>query len=142
MLVINSPKRRVVEMAASNSQKLAQEKYNKENYDRLAILIKKGKRDEYHAAAAAIGLGYAEMIRAAIEEFIQRHAGEEWTANQLTAAGVSSVSAGASTVEKPGETLSREEKKLLEEFRQMPVNSQKHVRGLIRAIIGAQVESD
>lgn len=122
-------------MAASNSQKLAQEKYNKENYDRLAILIKKGKRDEYHAAAAAIGLGYAEMIRAAIEEFIQRHAGEDFSeANQLAA--------GASTVEKPGETLSREEKKLLEDFRQLPVNSQKHVRGVIRAIIGAQVESD
>ncbi len=123
-------------MAVSNSQKLAQEKYNKENYDRLAILIKKGKRDEYHAKAAEFGLGYAEMIRVAIEEFIQRHAGEDFSeANQLTATSMS-------TDEKPGETLSREEKKLLEDFRQMPANLQKHVRGLIRAINGAQAEND
>lgn len=60
-------------MATSKAQKLAQKKYNDKNYDRVAILIKKGKRDEYKKAAAARGLGYAEMIRLSVEEYIANH---------------------------------------------------------------------
>ncbi|MBR4384378.1 MAG: hypothetical protein IKP64_12580 [Selenomonadaceae bacterium] len=123
-------------MAVSKAQQLAKDKYRTEKRDQINAEVPKGKRDEYKQAAARFGISLAQLIQNGVEEFIQNHAGEDFSeANQLTAAG-------ASTVEKPGETLSREEKKLLEEFRQMPVNSQKHVRGLIRAIIGAQVESD
>ena len=61
-------------MATSKAQKMAQRKYNEKTYDRVAILIKKGKRDEYKKAAAARGLSYAEMIRLAIEEYILNHA--------------------------------------------------------------------
>lgn len=52
------------------------QEYKDSNYDRLAILVRKGKRDEYKAAASDLGLGYAEMIRSAVEEYIQRHRGE------------------------------------------------------------------
>lgn len=67
-------KKEVVIMAVSKAQRLAQQKYNDKNYDRVAILIKKGKRDEYKEAAAQRGLGYAEMIRRAIDEYIANHA--------------------------------------------------------------------
>ena len=126
-------------MAISDAQRLAVKIYRSEKRDQIAVDVPKGKREVYKRIAAKLGKSLAQLIQDSVEEFSRAHAGEDWTANQL-AAGVSM--AGASTVEKPGETLSREEKKLLEEFRQMPVNSQKHVRGLIRAIIGAQVESD
>lgn len=123
-------------MPKSNAQKLAQQKYDQKSYDQILIKVRKGKRDEYKEKALELGFGQMEMIRAAIEEFIQRHAGEDFSeANQLTATSMS-------TVEKPGETLSLEEKKLLEDFRQMPANLQKHVRGLIQAINDAQAESD
>lgn len=60
-------------MAKTEGQKLSQQKYNDRTYDRLAILIKKGKREEYKKAAEERGLGYAEMIRLAIEEYIANH---------------------------------------------------------------------
>ena len=57
----------------TESQRIAQAKYNADNYDRVAILIKKGKREEWKQAAAARSLGYAEMIRQSVEEYIQNH---------------------------------------------------------------------
>lgn len=52
--------------------------YKKENYDQVLIRVKKGLRDEYQrAAAAGLKLGYAEMIRLAIEEFIANHSGAD-----------------------------------------------------------------
>ena len=60
-------------MARTESQKLSQQKYNAKNYDRLAILIAKGKRDEYKAEAEKRGMGFAEMVRASIEEYITNH---------------------------------------------------------------------
>ena len=123
------------ENKTSASQIAAVKRYRAKTYDTIGFDVPKGDRDKYKQAATSFGLSLAKFLATSADEFIQNHAGEDFSeANQLAA--------GASTVEKPGETLSREEKKLLEEFRQMPVNSQKHVRGLIRAIIGAQVESD
>lgn len=69
-------------MPKTAGQKLSQQKYNDKTYDRLAILVKKGKRDEYKQAAEERGLKYAEMIRLAIEEFIENHPVKESPARQ------------------------------------------------------------
>ena len=123
-------------MAISNSRRLANEKFLKEKCDRITADVPKGKRDAYKQIAAELNISLASLIQVGVEEYARAHAGEDFSeANQLTATSTS-------TIEKPGETLSREEKKLLEDFRQMPANLQKHVRGLIQAINDAQAESD
>ena len=122
-------------MAISDAQRLAVKIYRSEKRDQISFDVPKGKREVYKRIAAKLGLSLAQLIQDSVEDFSRAHAGEDRAANQLTATSMS-------TDEKPGETLSREEKKLLEDFRQMPANLQKHVRGLIRAIVGAQAESD
>ena len=122
-------------MAVSRAKRISIAAYQQEKCDRLIADVPKGKREVYKRIAAELNLSLASLIQVGVEEYARAHAGEDWTANQLTATSMS-------TDEKPGETLSREEKKLLEDFRQMPANLQKHVRGLIQAINDAQAESD
>lgn len=102
-------------MAVSQSQKLALQKYKDNNYDRLAILIKKGKREEYKQAAERLGLGYAEMIRLAIDAFIAENAGEEFK----------------TTTPAP---MTAEERKLIDDFNALPDDVRKSISKLIRQI--------
>ena len=60
-------------MPRTESQKLSQQRYNERTYDRLAILLKKGKRDEYRKEAELRGLGLMEFFRQAAEEYIANH---------------------------------------------------------------------
>lgn len=123
-------------MAVSRAKRISIAAYQQEKCDRLTADVPKGKREVYKRIAAELNLSLASLIQVGVEEYARTHAGEDFSeANQLTATSTSAV-------EKPGETLSREEKKLLEDFRQMPANLQKHVRGLIQAINDAQAESD
>ena len=122
-------------MAISDAQRLAVKIYRSEKRDQISVDVPKGKRDAYKQIAAELNISLASLIQVGVEEYARTHAGEDFSAANQVAAGVS-------TDEKPGETLSREEKKLLEDFRQMPANLQKHVRGLIQAINDAQAESD
>ena len=121
-------------MAVSRAKRISIAAYQQEKCDRLTADVPKGKREVYKRIAAELNLSLASLIQVGVEEYARAHAGEDQAANQLAA--------GVSAVEKPGETLSREEKKLLEDFRQMPANLQKHVHGLIQAINDAQAESD
>lgn len=123
------------ENKTSAAQLAAVKRYRAKTYDTVAFDVPKGTRDKYKQAATSFGLSLAKFLATSADEFIQNHAGENRAANQL-------MTAITPTIEKPGEVLSREEKKLLEDFRQLPVDSQKHIRGVIRAIIGAQAESD
>lgn len=66
-------------MSASKAQKLAQQKYNQKAYDQIIVRVKKGIRDEYKSAAEARGLGFMEMIRRAIDEYIQNHSPQTMT---------------------------------------------------------------
>jgi len=60
-------------VAVSKAQMIAQQKYNEKNLDMITFKVKKGKKAEYKQAAEARGLGFMEMIRLAIEEYIQNH---------------------------------------------------------------------
>lgn len=60
-------------MATSEAQKRANQKYKTKNIDFIAFETRKGKKAEYKAAAAELGLGQMEMIRLAIDEFILSH---------------------------------------------------------------------
>ena len=60
-------------MTVSKAQLIAQQKYNSKNLDSITFRVKKGKKEEYKAAADARGIGFMEMIRLAIEEYITNH---------------------------------------------------------------------
>ena len=60
-------------MARTESQKLAQQRYNEKTYDLVNFRVKKGKKEEYKQAAELRGLGFMEMIRRAVDEFIKNH---------------------------------------------------------------------
>lgn len=51
--------------------------YKNINYDRLAIWVKKGTRDEYKQSAAEMGISLAVLIQNGVEEYISNHAGEK-----------------------------------------------------------------
>ena len=60
-------------MTVSKAQLIAQQKYNSKNLDSITFRVKKGKKEEYKEAADARGIGFMEMIRLAIEEYIANH---------------------------------------------------------------------
>lgn len=60
-------------MPVSKAQKLAQKKYNEQNIDMITFKVKKGRKAEYKQAAEERGIGFMELIRLAIEEYIENH---------------------------------------------------------------------
>ena len=60
-------------MAVSESQKMAQIRYNAKTYDQVLVRVKKGKRDEYKKEAELRGLALMEFFRQAAEEYIANH---------------------------------------------------------------------
>ena len=87
-------------------------------YDRLAIWVKKGVRDEYKQAAAELGISLAGLVQNGVEEFIERHGGEV-------------IARPSSSKE---ERLSSADKRLVEEFNQLPDEVKSTVRKLIQQI--------
>ena len=59
-------------MAYSEAQKKATLKYKKEHYERLAIDVPTGKREEYKAVAKSKGLSLNQYVIGLIESDIQR----------------------------------------------------------------------
>ena len=104
--------------------KTTNQAYKDVNYDRLAILVRKGKRDEYKAAAAGYGLGYAEMIRLAIEEYISNHGGEV-------------------VAEKPEpEKLSPEQRRLIDASSKLPESTRKIISKLVEDLAAQATNHD
>ena len=102
-------------MATSKSQMLAVAKFRAEKCDRIAADVPKGKREVYNAAAKELNLSLAKLIQAGVEEYIANHAGEVVTV-------------------KPENQLSAEERRLLDEFNQLPGDAQKHLLKFVKAV--------
>ena len=56
--------------------KRAKEKYEAKAYDRLSIVLIKGKKEEIQAAAAAAGLSVNAWVSQAIEDKLQKESAE------------------------------------------------------------------
>ena len=54
-------------MAYSQAQNKATQKYVKNNYDRLQVTCKKGKKEEYAALAAKRGMSLNQLINELLE---------------------------------------------------------------------------
>lgn len=60
-------------MAATKSQIRSINAYRDKNFDRLEIIVRKGKKAEYKQAADSFGIGLMELARRGIEEYIANH---------------------------------------------------------------------
>ena len=56
--------------------KRAKEKYEAKAYDRLSVVLIKGKKEEIQAAAAAAGLSVNAWVSQAIDEKLQKESAE------------------------------------------------------------------
>ena len=61
------------ETMSNESHNRAVQRYMDKTYDRIAIRVKKGKRDEWKKAAADLGLSLAGLVVAGVDEYIERH---------------------------------------------------------------------
>ena len=85
------------------------QEYKNLNYDRLAIWIKKGRREEYKNSAAGFGLSLSALIQNGVEEYIRNHGGEAPTV----------------ITQQPEQKLSPEQRRLVEEFNKLPTDARR-----------------
>ena len=103
-------------MSKTTPQKLAQAKYDQKSYDQILIKVRKGKRDEYKNAAETLGLGQMELFRTAVEEYIQNRTSEVVTEKREV------------------ETLTAEQRRLLENFARLPKSTRTKFTGLLEEV--------
>ena len=92
--------------------------YKDKFYDRMAIWVKKGIRDEYKQAAARMGVSLASLVQTAVEEYIENHGGE--------------------VINRPPkpETVTATERQLLNAFAKCPDHLKPTLKKLIEQIAG------
>ena len=47
--------------------------YNRENYDKVTIMIPKGEKEQWKALAKTQGISMSEMIRRAVDEYSEKN---------------------------------------------------------------------
>ena len=99
--------------------------YQKEKYDNVSFKVPKGKSLEYKQAAQDFGMGQSEMFRLAVEKFIAEQSLQDLPVRIIKP---------ASTKTPPPVAISAADKRLVEEFNQLPADVQKKTLALIRAI--------
>lgn len=103
----------------------------KDKYDNVLFRVQKGKAEDYRQAARDLGIGFWELIQSGVEEFIARHPGGEFQALAVKTAK-----------DVPEQKLTTEQKRLVEEFNKLPVDTQKIVVKLLKAINSPSNQSD
>ena len=98
--------------------------YHAKAYDRISIDVKKGKRDAYNAAAKNLDLSLSMLIQLGTEEFIQNHAGENFSV-PVTDTTAKSV---------PEKKLTAAERRLVEAFARLPEKTRAKFAGLIENV--------
>lgn len=105
-------------MVTSKAQLMAVKKYRSEKRDQISFDVPKGKRDEFKQLANLLGMSLQGLFVNAVEAYGRNHGSE----NAL------SISSEES------ERFSPADRKLVEEFNQLPVDTQKAVVKLIQTI--------
>ena len=107
-------------MTVPASKVLANKRYRAKTYDTIGFDVKKGKRDEYKAAAAELGLSLAALLTNAADEFIQRHAGQNFSVQTITA--------------QPTEKISPTQRRLLDAVEKLPADAQKSLLKFLESL--------
>ncbi len=83
---MNEEKPKYIRGKYSEGQKIATAKYNKANYDRIILYVKKGVKAEYAAIAEEVGMSLNAFINAAVttlvEQLHEQKAREEHSDNE------------------------------------------------------------
>ncbi len=69
---MNEEKPKYIRGRYSEGQKIATAKYNKANYDRIILYVKKGVKAEYAAIAEEAGMSLNAFINAAVTALIEQ----------------------------------------------------------------------
>ena len=96
-------------MAVSKAQQMAKDKYRQEKRDQITAEVPKGKRDAYKLAAREFGISLALLIQSGVEEYIQNHAGEDFSRK----------------ITPPAEKISSADKKIIDTVNSLPPESKK-----------------
>ena len=116
-------------MPRTEAQKRARKKYESKAYDQISFKVAKGKRDEYQQAANRLNLGQAALFRLAAEEFITRYIGGE----NLSVVETKPLAIVDNKQDK--QNLSAEQKRLVDNFNQLPVETQKAISKLVKTLV-------
>ncbi|MBR4152752.1 MAG: hypothetical protein IKT98_07305 [Selenomonadaceae bacterium] len=106
--------------------------YKKATYDRIGLVVRKGKRKEYQQAADDFGLSLSELIKIAIEKFIAEQSYESFTSQTIK----------TPFTPKSEQKLTEEQKRLVEEFSNLPVDTQKAFMKVFTSINNASKGGD
>ena len=103
-------------MAVSNAQKIAKAKYQQSSRTLIAADVSKSKGEFYRQSAKDLDLSLSMLIQNGVEEYISRHAGENFP-------------------DKPQpKSLSPADEKLIAEFSKLPPDAQKSLMQFLRTL--------
>ena len=97
----------------TNAKRIANKKYRAKTYDTIGFDVPKGKRDEFKAKAAKLGLSLSMLIQRGVESY-----GEP----------------SASNLPEQTQQLTTEQKIFDDEFSKLPADIQKHFLKVFKAI--------
>ena len=109
-------------MPVSTAKRISIKNYQQEKCDRVTLDVPKGKREEYKAKAASLGLSLSMLIQISVESY-----GEQSGSNPAPITRPLATS-------QPAEKLSAEKKKLLADFNQLPEPTRRLIAKLIADI--------
>ena len=115
--------------------------YRKEKYDNVSFKVSKGKAEEYRQAARDFGIAQSEMFRQAVETFIAERSLQDLPVTSTPKSPPTACHALMEQLPVVGTLLSKEQRLLLDEFNQLPVDTQKAIVKLIRSV-NAQSRTD
>ena len=103
-------------MAISNPQKLAKAKYQQEKRTLIAADVSKIKGEFYRESATKLNLSLSMLIQNGVEEYIQNRTSEVVTEKREV------------------ETLTAEQRRLLENFARLPKSTRAKFTGLLEEV--------
>lgn len=107
----------MIKIATSNAQKLAVRKYRDKTYDTIGFDVPKGKREEYKNKAINLGLSLAKFLFLAAESYKPNPDAKSIPLKK-----------------EKSESLSADDRQLIEEFHRLPIDAQKYFLKAFKAI--------
>lgn len=98
--------------------------YKKTVYDRIGLVVRKGKREEYQQVAKEFGLTLSELFKNAVDVFIAEKGFQDLPVQNFKPAPMNDTQP----------KLSQAEQKLISDFNRLPADAQKAITKLIQTI--------
>lgn len=109
--------------------KTPKQQYQDDNYDRVAIRVKKGLRDVYKRIAADLNLSLSQLIQRSVESYAT-NGGE-----------VNLPAQPAPITTQPAEQISANQRRLLDVVEKLPADAQKSLLKFLQSLNAQQVNT-